>query len=141
MISSFFPISSANAPISLVRAKNLALSKFICFPLITSASNSAASELSISNNPSAIPSNCFNSNPNCLALNESAANSSTWPAKVAKVPLDIFCISFNKVFSFIAKSFWMFNALTWPKNSVVIPLEDAPVASDNLLISLAASVL
>ena len=75
IISWLLAISLVKPSISLVKAKNLALSKLSSLPKIASASNSDVKDCSISSNPPAILSTWDKLRPNNLALEAALANS------------------------------------------------------------------
>jgi len=79
----------------LVKAKNLALSKFNCLPVITSASNSAAIDDSISNKLPAISLTCCKLKPSWFALITAAPISFTELPNDTAISLDTLAVSSN----------------------------------------------
>ena len=97
IIASLLPISLVNPSKSLVKAKNLALSKFNCLPVRTSASNSACMELSMSNRFPAISFTCCKDKPYLLASITAAPIFSTEVPKDTAISLDTLAV-WSKIF-------------------------------------------
>ena len=115
--ASFFPISSDKVSISFIKAADLALSKLICWPVKSSASNSASMDDWKFNKLSAIPSTSLRDKPNPRAAAAASCKALGFlPNEVANIP-DAFAVSFKTSWTLTALRLVLLKFLTTLKVS------------------------